>query len=85
MNLIAYGKASFCRCLPTPGARSGWPKIWMTMKLTIILLTIACLNAGAKTAAQTVTIREKNVSLEKVFKEITRQTGYAFFLCRRFA
>ena len=79
MNLIAYGKASFCRCLPTPGARSGWPKIWMTMKLTIILLTIACLNAGAKTAAQTVTIREKNVSLEKVFKEITRQTGYAFF------
>jgi TonB-dependent starch-binding outer membrane protein SusC len=53
--------------------------MWMTMKLTIILLTIACLNAGAKTAAQRVTIQEKNVLLEKVFKEITRQTGYAFF------
>lgn len=49
------------------------------MKLTAILLTIACLHAGAATTGQTVTLREKQVPLEKVFRAITRQTGYVFF------
>jgi TonB-linked SusC/RagA family outer membrane protein len=49
------------------------------MKLTAILLTIACLNAGATTTGQTVTLREKNTPLEKVFQSITKQTGYVFF------
>ncbi|WP_276483726.1 TonB-dependent receptor [Paraflavitalea pollutisoli] len=49
------------------------------MKLTAILLTIACLNAGAATTGQTVTLHERNAPLEKIFKAITRQTGYVFF------
>ena len=40
---------------------------------------LACLTASAGGLAQKVTLSEKNVKLEKVFKEIRRQTGYVFF------
>lgn len=48
------------------------------MRLTIILLIAFVLNAGAKGTAQTVTLSVKDMPLEKVCKEIERQTGYYF-------
>lgn len=47
------------------------------MKLTLFLLTAFMLNASAKTFSQTITFNGKNVSLEKVFREIKKQTNYA--------
>lgn len=49
------------------------------MKITTILLFSACLTASADGIAQKVTLSQKNVKLEKVFREIRKQTGYVFF------
>src|SRR6188768_2369339 len=49
------------------------------MKLTAIIILSACLTASVNGYCQKVTISEKNASLEKVFKEIKKQTGYVFF------
>src|SRR5688572_3581010 len=63
-------------------ARNRWqvPKqSLLIMKITVILLLSACLVANAEGISQTVSLSEKNSSLEKVFKEIKKQTGYVFF------
>ncbi|WP_214071808.1 SusC/RagA family TonB-linked outer membrane protein [Mucilaginibacter sp. dw_454] len=49
------------------------------MKLTTILLLIGALNISAATFAQTVTISRHQATLENLFKEIKKQTGYTFF------
>ena len=49
------------------------------MKITAFILLVACLQVSAKGNAQTVTISVTNASLEKVFQEIKKQTGYNFF------
>lgn len=49
------------------------------MKLTTVLLLAACLQVSAMGNAQKVTIRESNISLQKVFEEIRKQTGFQFF------
>ncbi|MEO5998255.1 MAG: SusC/RagA family TonB-linked outer membrane protein [Chitinophagaceae bacterium] len=49
------------------------------MKITTILLFSACLTASAGGLAQDVTLSVNNVKLEKIFKEIKKQTGYVFF------
>ena len=51
----------------------------LVMKMIIILLTIGCLQISARTTGQTVTLSEKEVSLEVAFKKIEKQTGYRFF------
>src|SRR6185312_3542611 len=57
-------------------------KTFVPMK-TIILLTIsACFLIGTKCYSQTVTLSLKQVSLEKAFKEIRKQTGYSFVYTR---
>ncbi|MEO6167472.1 MAG: TonB-dependent receptor [Chitinophagales bacterium] len=48
------------------------------MKLTTLLLLAGCAIVSAKGFSQEVSINEKNVPVEKVFKEIRRQTGYTF-------
>ena len=45
-----------------------------TLKLTSILLTIACLQVNADASAQNITLHENNASLEKVFNSIKTQT-----------
>jgi TonB-dependent starch-binding outer membrane protein SusC len=52
------------------------------MKLTAILLLVACLISQEKGYAQNITINLKNATLEQVFKEIKRQTGYNFIYTR---
>ncbi len=77
--MIAFGKASLKRGFPAAMLYPGGAKFMRVMKLTIALLTIACLQAGANGFAQGINLNEKNVPVEKVFKEITKQTGYVFF------
>ncbi|MBS1781013.1 MAG: SusC/RagA family TonB-linked outer membrane protein [Bacteroidetes bacterium] len=48
------------------------------MKLTIIIMLAACLQVSAKGFSQTITLTGKNLSLENVFKEVKRQSGYLF-------
>lgn len=48
------------------------------MKLTVILLLVACLHSYADVSAQGVTLSEKNVSLDRVFKAIKKQVNYTF-------
>lgn len=52
---------------------------WLVMKLTAILLLSACLQVSATGFSQNITLSEKNVPLQKVFKQIHKQTGYQFF------
>ncbi len=48
------------------------------MKLTILLLTFGCLQVSAAAFSQRVTLSYRNVPLEKIFKEVRKQTGYLF-------
>lgn len=58
-------------------------QIWLIMRLTIVLMTVALLQVGATGFSQTVTYEGKNVSLKTVFSEIKRQTGLVFFYNNR--
>jgi len=49
------------------------------MKLIITILIVTCLQANAEVFSQRITLSEKNVSLEKVFSTIKKQSGYVFF------
>ncbi|MBW7893032.1 MAG: carboxypeptidase-like regulatory domain-containing protein, partial [Chitinophagaceae bacterium] len=53
------------------------PQFMKIMRLTAILLTVAFLQVHAKSYPQ-ITLSLKNVSVEKVFYEIERQSGYGF-------
>lgn len=65
-------------------ANSVWPhgiirkKLLMVMKLTAILMLLACLQVSAAGYSQTVTLSGKALSIEQVFKEVRKQTGYFF-------
>lgn len=48
------------------------------MKLIAILLLVGCLQVSAKGVAQKITLHEKNAPLQKIFKEIRKQSGYLF-------
>lgn len=63
---------------PHPFKRKRFGKTLLMMKLTAIFLLAICLNTSATGLAQRVSLSEKNASLEKVFREIKKQTGYTF-------
>ncbi|WP_162996976.1 SusC/RagA family TonB-linked outer membrane protein [Mucilaginibacter kameinonensis] len=46
------------------------------MKLTVLILVAALMQVSAATFGQKLTLKGKNVSVEKVFKAISEQTGY---------
>lgn len=48
------------------------------MKITAIFLLSVCMGVSAKSTSQTVTLAEKKAPLDKVFREIKKQTGYTF-------
>ncbi|MGF2414711.1 MAG: TonB-dependent receptor plug domain-containing protein, partial [Ferruginibacter sp.] len=52
------------------------------MKLLILLTVVACLQVSATGYGQTVTLSVKDIPLEKVFKEVKRQTGFSFIYTR---
>jgi hypothetical protein len=54
-------------------------QLWLVMKLTAVLLLVACLQVSARGFGQgTVTISVKNVLVTEVFKEIEKQTSFRF-------
>jgi TonB-dependent starch-binding outer membrane protein SusC len=68
---------SNCYCLQW---NSTLTKMLRVMKLIAFLILVACIHVSASGVAQErVTISERDVSLEKVFSIITKQTGYSFF------
>jgi TonB-linked SusC/RagA family outer membrane protein len=69
MHLIA------CR---NPLTQEGVGKFLLIMKLTAVFLLATFLSASANGHAQNISLNEKNASLEKVFAEIEKQSGYTF-------
>lgn len=70
MNFYAITRAMSRTWLP--------PKLLLIMKLTTILLFLALMQASAKGYSQ-ISLKEKNVSLERILESIKKQTGYVFF------
>ena len=60
-------------------SRNEWRKKLLLMKFTTILLLAACLQVSARGLAQKITLSERNAPLEKILKQIHKQTGYQFF------
>ncbi|MBE9599556.1 SusC/RagA family TonB-linked outer membrane protein [Pedobacter sp. MC2016-24] len=58
------------------------PKLWLIMRLTTILIFAALIQVSAAGLAQNVTLKQQRVPLEKIFREIHRQTGYDFLYNR---
>lgn len=86
MQFYLY-RAALCRYAPeqTSGLRAAspsrvlWHKLLLIMKLTAILLTVACMHVYAKGITQKVSFTGKNVTVEQVFAAIEKQTGYVVF------
>lgn len=73
MRLIAFRKALSCiiqRCMLFHS------KTWLVMRLTTILLIVACLQVQANGYGQNISLSVQNVSLENVLKKIKKQAGY---------
>lgn len=62
-----------------PGKQMGLTKIFLVMRLTVILLAAAIFQANASGHAQTVTLSGKTIPIKKVFTAIKQQTGYVIF------
>jgi TonB-linked SusC/RagA family outer membrane protein len=60
----------------------GLQKLLRIMRLTVILLTAACLSAAARGYTQGISLNMKNTPLDKVFAAIEKQTGYYFTYTR---
>lgn len=54
-------------------------KTILVMKLTAVFLLAGFLQVTAAGFSQTVTISKENIPLQKLFREIKKQTGYVFF------
>ncbi len=76
---LGYYYSAFCRCLQDGcTALSRMPKqIVLMMKIMTFLLFIACMQVSAAGYSQ-ISLSGKDVPLQKVFKEIQRQSGYDF-------
>lgn len=59
--------------------RMAWTKTLLIMKMIAVLLAGAFLQVSASGTAQKVNLSEKNAPLQKIFKQIHRQTGFQFF------
>jgi TonB-linked SusC/RagA family outer membrane protein len=66
-------------CMPWREIQGMVTKTFRIMRITALLMLAACLQVSARGTAQTVTLAEKNVPLQRIFKEIHRQTGFQFF------
>lgn len=62
---------------PLPGL-SPVAKTLRMMKLIAVLMMAACLQVSAEGYSQKITLHEKNAALQKIFKEIRKQSGYLF-------
>lgn len=53
-------------------------QLFRIMKLTAFIFTIAIMQVSANVLAQKITLNEKQVSLDKIFRKIRLQSGYDF-------
>src|ERR1035437_734423 len=58
--------------------RKLFTKIVLVMKLTALLLVVACLQVSAEGFSQKISLSEKDASLSKIFEKIEKQSGYTF-------
>jgi hypothetical protein len=54
-------------------------QILRIMRLTIIIITCCLMQVSAAGYGQNITLKRANTTLEKVFEEIRKQSGYDFF------
>ncbi|MCX2475318.1 TonB-dependent receptor [Pedobacter sp. MC2016-05] len=57
---------------------TGMSKLFLVMKLVIAFFILFSTQVSAKLLAQEVTLKAKNLSLEKLLMEVEKQTGYHF-------
>lgn len=57
-------------------------KLLLIMRLTTIILVATILQVSASSFAQKITLSEKEAPIAKIFKKITEQSGYGFFVSR---
>src|ERR1700744_575172 len=70
-------------CTQKPGMLTGHiHKFLFVMKLTTLVIIAAIVQVSAASYAQKVTLKKKEVTLEAIFGEMHRQTGYDFFFDR---
>ncbi|WP_353138752.1 TonB-dependent receptor [Pseudopedobacter sp.] len=73
MKFTLYGKVGFKSTLPIV-------QILRVMKLTALLITVVSLQLSASgVRSQTISLSGSNVSLERIFSAIEKQSGYFFF------
>jgi TonB-linked SusC/RagA family outer membrane protein len=77
MHLTALWKAGVY-CIWDNVHRFLKTKTLRVMKLTTILLLMACVQLSAAGNAQRISISGQNISLKKVFADIQKQSGYSF-------
>jgi TonB-linked SusC/RagA family outer membrane protein len=56
------------------------PKLLLIMRLSTVILIATVMQVSANSFAQRLTLSEKNAPLAKIFKEISKQSGYDFFV-----
>src|SRR5688572_17003953 len=66
-------------CKTSPVGRVFTIQKLLVMKLTAIFLLVASLQVSARGFSQKVTLSESQASLQKIFREINKQTGFQFF------
>lgn len=83
MKLTDFSTCSILQGHPGLNSPVGqrWPvrQTLLVMKFTAILLLVFCLQVTAKGYSQNVSLSLKNAPLQKVFKELNKQTGVHFF------
>jgi len=85
MNLLTCGNQFF---FDTCNFKKGFKKllssqILKAMKLTFVFITAFLLHISAKSVSQNVTFSLKNVTIDKVFREIEKQTGFGFLYTKK--
>jgi hypothetical protein len=86
-NAILYAGSAVVKTVQQLSSWAGYNrqlfiKGFITMKLLLLLIIASCLQAGATGYAQTINLSLKDAKLEKVFKEIEKQSNYRFVYTR---
>jgi TonB-linked SusC/RagA family outer membrane protein len=83
MNLLTSSKQHIFAYNCKNANRLFTSQIVKAMKLTFVFFTIFLMQVSAKGISQKVSLSLKNAPVEKVFKEIEKQTGYGFLYSKR--
>src|ERR1700681_2608167 len=65
----------FNAIFPSGSCPGRYRTYFQAMKLTALILLVACMQLSARTVGQNVTLSLKNAPMKEVFREIHRQSG----------